>query len=122
REMVKVSDAAVDQALQTVYAIRVGLGLPAQPPQGQDLGDVPENLDQNFSAVREALGELLQSAAQFGYMPTSWTASPKQAIEDFYKQDPKGDLNRIYAHLIPQAPAIKQAGAKLDQARRDLEQ
>ncbi len=65
---------------------------------------------------------MLESAAQFGYSPSSWTASPKEALESFYKQDPHGDLNRILARLIPQAPAIKQAEAKLLQARRDLDQ
>ena len=46
---------------------------------------------------------------------------PKKAEEIFLKQDPDGNLDRIYATLIPQAPAIKQAEAKLHQARRDLE-
>src|SRR5262245_48867073 len=35
RQMVKVDEAAVDQALQGVYAIRVGLGLPANPAKGE---------------------------------------------------------------------------------------
>jgi len=118
----KVAEAAVEQALQEVYAIRVGLGLVAKLPQGEDLDQVPPDLDQNFSAVRQALGELLQSAAAIGYFPTSWTATPKQAIEAFYSQDPQGNLNRIYAHLIPEAPAIKQAEARLGQAQRDLDQ
>src|SRR5262249_32620570 len=48
-------------------------------------------------------------------------ATPKQAIADFYKQDPKGNLNEIYARLIPKAPAIQQAKAQLLQAQRDLE-
>jgi membrane fusion protein (multidrug efflux system) len=122
RETFKVAEAGVDQALQAVYAIRVGLGLPAESPKGHDLSEVPPDLNQNFSTVRQALGELLQSAAQFGYAPSSWTASPKEALESFYKQDPHGDLNRILARLIPQAPAIKQAEAKLLQARRDLDQ
>jgi membrane fusion protein (multidrug efflux system) len=122
RQMVQVNQAGVDQAQEQIYAIRVGLGLPAQPSKGQELGDVPPDLDQNYSAVRQALGELLQSAAQFGYMPASWTGTPKQAIDAFYKQDPEGDLNRIYAKLIPQAPAIKQAEAKLLEARNDLAQ
>ena len=43
-------------------------------------------------------------------------------LTHFYKQDPKGNLNRIFAHLIPQAPAIKQAEAKLLQAKSDLDQ
>ena len=70
RETFKVAEAGVEQALQAVYAIRVSLGLPAEPPQGQDLTEVPPDLDQNFSAVRQALGDLLQSAAQFGYFPS----------------------------------------------------
>jgi membrane fusion protein (multidrug efflux system) len=122
RQAVKVDQAAVDQALQQVYAIRVGLGLPEQPATGKDLTDVPPNLDQNFSTVRQALADLIQSAAQFGYFQASWTAGPKEVIATFYKQDPQGDLNRIFSSLIPQAPIIKQAEAKLEQARRDLAQ
>jgi membrane fusion protein (multidrug efflux system) len=122
RQTVKVDEAAVDQALQAVYAIRVGLGLPAEPAEGHALSEVPPDLDQNFSSVRQALGELQQSAAQFGYFSTSWTRTPKQVIEDFYKQNPEGNLDQILARLIPQAPAIKQAEAKLLEARRDLEQ
>src|SRR5438105_14719052 len=56
RQTVKVDEAAVDQALQSVYAIRVGLGLPAQPASGHELSDVPDDLAQNFSSVRQALG------------------------------------------------------------------
>ena len=56
RQAVKVGEAAVDQALQAVYATRVGLGLAAQPPRGNDLTDVPADLDQKFSAVRQASG------------------------------------------------------------------
>jgi membrane fusion protein, multidrug efflux system len=121
-ESFNVAKAGVEQALQTVYAIRVGLGLPDRPAQGHDLSDVPPDLDQNFSSVRQALGELLQSAARFGYYPASWTATPKQTIESFYKQDPEGDLNHIVARLIPQAPAIKQAEAMVLQAKQELEQ
>lgn len=122
RETVRVDEANVDQALQQIYAIRVGLGLPAQPEKGHELTEVPPDLEQNFSSVRQALGELLQSAAQFGYLPSSWTATPKQAIEEFYKLDPEGNLNRIYENLIPRAPAIKQAQANLLQARHNLAQ
>jgi membrane fusion protein (multidrug efflux system) len=122
RQSAKVAEAAVEQAQEAVSAIRVGLGLPANPGPGHDLGEVPPDLDQNYSAVRQALADMLQSAAQFGYRITTWDATPKQAVADFYKQDPKGDLDRIYAHIIPNAPANKQAEAKLLQARRDLEQ
>jgi membrane fusion protein (multidrug efflux system) len=122
RQAVKVDQAAVDQALQQVYAIRVGLGLPAEPPKGKDLADVPPHLDQDFSGVRSALAALFQSVAQFGYFPRTWDATPKQALEDFYKRDPEGNPDRILARIIPDAPLIKQAEAKLLQARSDLEQ
>ncbi len=122
RQTVKVDEAAVDQALQAVYATRVGLGLPPQPAQGQDLGDVPADLDQNFSSVRQALYQLSQSAAELGYSPATWNASPKQALENFYKQDPTGDIDKIIQRLIPNAPAVKQAEAKRQQARADLDQ
>jgi membrane fusion protein, multidrug efflux system len=121
RQADKVADANVDQAQQAVFATRVGLGLPALTPKGHELSEVPDDLDQNFSAVRQALGQLIYSAALLGYAPPTWDATPKQAIEIFLKQDPQGNLDRIYATLLPQAPAVKQAEAKLIQARRDLE-
>jgi membrane fusion protein (multidrug efflux system) len=122
RQTVKVDEAAVAQAQEEVYAIRAGLGLPAQPPKGHELTEVPAELNQNFSKVREALAALIESAAQFGYFTPTWDATPKQVLDEFYKQDPKRNLNEIFAHLIPKAPAIKQAEAKLLQARRDLDQ
>jgi membrane fusion protein (multidrug efflux system) len=122
RQTVKVNEATVNQALQQVYAIRVGLGLSALPPAGQELTDVPDNLDQTFSSVLQGLGILVQSAAQFGYFQPKWDSTPKQVLAEFYKQDPEGNLDRIYSHLIPNAPAIKQADAKLLQARRNLDQ
>jgi membrane fusion protein (multidrug efflux system) len=122
RQTVKVAQATVDQALESVYAIRAGLGLATAPGTSKDLAAVPPNLDQTYSAVRQALADLLESAAQFGYQITTWDATPKEAIAQFYKQDPKGNLDRIYAQIIPNAPAIKQAEAKLEQAQRDLAQ
>ncbi len=122
RQTVKVDEAAVEQALQTVYANRASLGLPAKPEKGHDLAEVPPDLDQNFSTVREALANALQSAAQLGYFPTSWDSTPEQAIKNFYKQDAEGNLNRIYDHLIRESPAVKQAEAKVLQAKDDLAQ
>ena len=122
KEAVKVADAATDQVLQQIYAIRVSLGLSARPPEGKQLADVPDDLDQNFSTVRQALAELMQSASQLGYFPVSWNATPKEVVAAFYKQDPKGNLDHIYERLLPNAPIVKQAEAKLLQARADLEQ
>jgi membrane fusion protein, multidrug efflux system len=123
KEAVKVADAAVEQSLQQTYAIRVSLGLPALPPDKKELTDAPADLDQNFSTVRQAVAELMQSAAQIGYFfPVSRNATPKEVVAAFHQQDPKGDVDRIYERLLETAPIVKQAQAKLLQARRDLEQ
>ena len=122
RESVTVDEATVQQALQEVYALRVNLGLPAQPQSGQALDHVPPDLDQNFSTVREALADLQQSAAQVGYFPASWTATPKQAIEQFYKQDAQRKRQRDLCPTHPPRPTVKQAEANLEQARRNLDQ
>ena len=66
----------------------VGLGLPIEPPDGKDLGDVPPDLVDDFSAVRQALRQVAQSAAELGYAPPSWDATPKEALAEFLKQDP----------------------------------
>jgi len=125
-QAVKVAEADVDQARQAVFAARAGLGLTTRPPEGQDLGQTPPELVDNFSAVRQALGQLIQSVAQLGYTPPFWEATPKQALDAFLKQDPERNperrLERIYAKLTSQAPAIKQAEAKLVEAQRDLAQ
>ena len=110
------------QSLEQVYQIRVSLGLPAQPVKGNDLSEVPEDLDQVFSTVRQALAQLLQSAAPLGIVPPSYDAGPKEVIADFYKRDPEGNLDRIYAKLIQEAPQIKLAEAKLLEAQNDLAQ
>jgi membrane fusion protein (multidrug efflux system) len=121
KESAQVAQATTDQALQNVYSIRVGLGLPAKP-KGSNLAEVPPDLDQNFSGVRVALGELLQSAATLGIYPPSYNLTPKEVVEDFYKRDPKGDLDAIYKQIMPEAPGVKQAEAKLLQAKADVEQ
>jgi membrane fusion protein (multidrug efflux system) len=122
RQTAKVDEATVDEALQQVYAIRSGLGIPAQPADGKSLAEVPPNLGQNFSSVQEDLGTMYQSAAQFGYFPTVSVETPDQALENFYKQYPNDSLDQILPRLIANAPAIKQAEAKLLQAKRDLDQ
>ena len=121
-EAYRVAEAQVKQSLEQVYQIRVSLGLPAQPVKGNDLTEVPEDLDQIFSTVRQALAQLLQSAAPLGIVPASYDAGPKEVIDDFYKRDPEGNLDRIYAKLIQEAPQIKLAEAKLLEAQNDLAQ
>ncbi len=118
---VTVDQADVAQAVEDAHQIRVSLGLPAEPDNGQNLGDVPPDLDQTFSSVRQAQSELIQSAAQIGVIH-SYNETPKQMVEEFTKQNPQGDVDQILAKLVPSAPAVKQAKANLEAAQRDLAQ
>src|SRR6516162_4700897 len=76
-----VAQADVVQAKADVHQIRVSLGLPTQPESG-DLGEVPADLDQTFSSVREAQAALIQTAAQLGVVH-SYEQQPKQMVEQF---------------------------------------
>ncbi|MGB7966743.1 MAG: HlyD family secretion protein, partial [Methylocella sp.] len=116
-----VARAEVTQALDDIHQIRASLGLPAEPENDADLGLVPPDLDQNFSSVRQAQSELIQSAAELGIIH-SFNETPKQMLEEFYKRDANGDIDKIFAALVPGAPAVKQAEAKLESAERDLDQ
>ena len=107
------------QAMADVHQVRVSLGLEAQPSSG-DLGEVPPDLDQTFSSVREAQAALIQTAAQLGVVQ-SYVQLPKEMIEQFENLD-QGDVDRTLAGLTANAPAVKQAQAKLEIANRDLVQ
>jgi membrane fusion protein (multidrug efflux system) len=107
----------VESAAQVIQETRTSLGLPVNT---ENPLDVPPDLDQNFSLVRQALANLMETVANIGYTPPSWNLTPKQASQAFYNLDSGGDIDQIYAKLIPQAPAIKQAEAKLMQAQHDL--
>jgi membrane fusion protein (multidrug efflux system) len=122
RQTVKVGQASVNQDLQKVYALRVGLGLPAHPAKGHDLSEVPPDLDQTFSSVRTALNEGQNTLAQLGLPLDRINVTPKQALENFNRLDKDGDIDRIFRDLIPNVPAVMQAEAQLATARHDLEQ
>ena len=117
-----VSKAQVNQALQDIYETRASLGLPVTVPEGQSLDDVPPDLDQTFSSVRVALAELMHAAGQLGVVPSSYTLTPRDTLAEFYRRDPKGDIDRIYAEVIKNAPAMKQAQVAVEKAQRDLDQ
>jgi len=114
-----IAQAGVVQALADVNQIRVSLGLQAQPEDSAELEQVPPDLDQTFSSVLQAQAQLIQTAAELGVLH-SYNQTPKQMIEEFEKLDPKGDINRTFDRLAAEAPAVKQAEAKLEAARRDL--
>ncbi|MEP6670791.1 MAG: HlyD family secretion protein [Chthoniobacter sp.] len=116
------TQAEVSQATENVIQTRVALGLPAKPEDGKNLTDVPADIGQIFSSVREAQANLLQNAAQIGIFPSSYKLTPKETIDEFYKRDPSGDIDQIYATVMKEAPAFKQAQAKLLQAQHDLDE
>jgi membrane fusion protein, multidrug efflux system len=112
------ASAQVTESLAKVYRVRASLGLPAQPAGGKDLDQVPLDLDQTFSSVLVAQANLIESAAQLGVIH-SFDQSPKQMLDEFAKQ---GDIDRTFARLEAEAPAVKQAEAKLAFAKRELVQ
>jgi membrane fusion protein (multidrug efflux system) len=121
QEALLVAQAGVEQTLQEVYEVRVSLGLPTKPETGDDLTQVPADLDQTFSSVRQAQYALLQAASQLG-VEQAFDRTPKEMIDEFYKRDPQGNIDRIYAQLLKDAPLVKQAEAKVMEAQRNLDQ
>ncbi len=110
--------AELAQSLAEVYQTRVSLGLPTQQDGSGDLGQVPPDLDETYSSVLQAQAELIQSAAQLGVVH-SFDQGPKAMLEEFEKL---GDIDSTFAQFTANAPAVKQAEAKLEAARRDLAQ
>jgi membrane fusion protein (multidrug efflux system) len=112
--------ADVAQTLEDVHQIRVSLGLSAQP-EGGDLGQVPSDLDQTFSSVLQAQADLIETAAQLGVIH-SFDETPKQMLDAFEKSAPEGNIDRLFTRMAAEAPAVKQAEAKLEVAKRNLAQ
>jgi len=116
QKALSTADAQVNETLAQVYQARASLGLPAQPSSGEDLGQVPPGLDETFSSVLEAQADMVKSAAQLGVVH-SFDQGPKQMLDEFAKH---GDVDRYFAQLTAEAPAVKQAEAKLDLAKINL--
>jgi membrane fusion protein (multidrug efflux system) len=114
-----VASSRVQSAEQTIQQTRASLGLPINR---ENPLDAPPNLDQTFSTVRQALADLLVSAAPLGITPTTYSASPKEVIDEFYKRDPEGNVDRIFAKLVEEAAPIKQAQSKVHEAQAALSQ
>ena len=121
QEAFSVAQFQLDKAQQNVYRIRAALGISEKPTHGGDLSDVPPALDRTYSKVKEAQNRLMQTAAQLGSFH-SFDESPDQMLAEFYRRDPSGDINSIFAELLKNAPAVKQAEAKVNEAKANLEQ
>ncbi|MGA7804135.1 efflux RND transporter periplasmic adaptor subunit [Bradyrhizobium sp.] len=111
-----IAQAGIVQALADANQIRVSLGLQAVPEDSAELDQVPPDLDQTFSSVLQAQADLIQAAAQLGVVH-SYNQSPKEMLEEFAKLGP---VDRTFGRLAAEAPAVKQAEAKLEAAKRDL--
>jgi membrane fusion protein, multidrug efflux system len=111
------SQAEEARARADVNQIRVSLGLLAQPKSG-DLSEVPPDLNQTYSSVREAQTALIRTAAQLG-VGHSYEQLPKQMLKQFEDLN-RGDVDRTLAELTANAPAVITAQAKLESAKRDL--
>jgi membrane fusion protein (multidrug efflux system) len=118
-ETERTAAAGVKQALEEVHEARVALGL-APHPEKRDLTDVPAEINQTFSGVRQAMADVNQSMAQLGFPLVSVSLTPQQALDEFARRDKDGNIDRILERMVPEAPAVRQAEAKLLQARRDL--
>ena len=121
QEAFSVAQAQSEKAQQNVYQIRATLGLSEKPAHGGDLSDVPPALDKTYSKVKEAQTRLMETAAQLGSYH-SFQESPDQMLAEFYKRDPSGNIDTIFADLLKDAPDVKQAEAKVTAAQADLEQ
>jgi membrane fusion protein (multidrug efflux system) len=111
-----IARSGVVQAVADANQIRVSLGLQTEAEDSVDLDRVPANLDQTFSSVLQAQAELIQAAAELGVVH-SYNQPPKQMLEEFEKLGP---VDRRFDQLAAEAPAVKQAEAKLEAAKRDL--
>jgi membrane fusion protein (multidrug efflux system) len=68
------------------------------------------------------LADLMLSHASLGIYPESYEVTPGKLMEEMYNQNPERNLHRTFETLLKNAPAVKQAEAKLLKAERDLEQ
>ena len=119
QEAFSVAQAQRDNAQQDVYRIRAELGLPMA--KNGDLDEVPADLDQHFSAVKDAQFHLMETAAQLGVVQP-FKQTPDQMLAEFYKRDPSGNVDVILNQLLKSAPEVKQAEAKLTEASANLHQ
>jgi len=121
-----VAQAQLEKTRQEVYEIRARLGLPVKFDNDDELADVPADVYQTFSDVKDAQSQLIQTVAQLGVVQ-SFNETPQEMLAEFYRRDPEGNIDRILTELMKQAPAVQQAEAKvgeadarLDQAKLDL--
>jgi membrane fusion protein (multidrug efflux system) len=104
----------VSAAQDAIQQTRASLGL---PPDREHPLDTPIHLDQNFSGVREALGQMVQSLAQLGVTPKSYNETPEQVLAELQSH---GQGEHSFERLLSRAPAVRTAQAQVRQAEDEL--
>jgi membrane fusion protein (multidrug efflux system) len=112
----EVAKNRVAAAQDTIQQTRASQGLP--PDRDHPL-DVPTHLDQSFSGVRQALGQMVQSLAQLGITPKSYDATPEQVLKQLQSE---AQSPQAFERLVSRAPSVLAARAQVRQAEDDLRQ
>ena len=116
-EAERTAEAAVKQALEEVHEARVALGLAPHPEKGRADGRPRRPQPDLLRGPPGAGRRCVQSLAQVGFPLVSVSQTPQQALDEFARRDKEGNIDRILERMVPEAPAVRQAEAKLLQAR-----
>ena len=84
-------------------------GCRQSPPPARILLQVPPDLDQTFSAVRQAQADLIEQYGAVRLSSSSFNLTPKQMIDEFFKQNKERDIDRD-SHPLGKGRARRQAG------------
>jgi membrane fusion protein, multidrug efflux system len=124
-----VARAKVRQSLDNIFQVRASLGLTTPDVDGDkitkspsELSQTPPDLDQTFSTVRQETANVMEAIAPLGISVSSFDLKPRAIMEEFLRRDPQGNIDRIYAEIIKNAPPLLQAKAKVQSAQSDLDQ
>lgn len=111
------AESNVTSAKEVVQENRTDLGLPVNIEHPLE---VPVNLAETYSLVREAQANLLQQLSAVGYVPKAVNLSPTEFMNEIRQASPQGDLDLFCRDLISNAPQIKQAESKLVETQKQL--
>ena len=82
-----------------------GLTRPAPAPEKGELSDVPADLNQTFSGVREPLRRTPSSAPRRSADPGfPTTATPRQVMAEFISRDKQGNIDRMMEYASSPRP------------------
>lgn len=115
------AQAAVRSALQAVRQRRATMGIPVDVPEGKPLDSVPANWSQGYPPVRTALAAWVLDRAQIGLPLESFSETPDDVVKRVRELETSGDLDGRVEELVESAPTVRVARARLDTARRNLD-